>query len=53
MFNTKKYNKRKERADLNTEFFNSISFEENPFEDESPDEVLVYNIDGSDCNNEK
>lgn len=31
---------------MSMEFLNGISFEENPFEDETPDNVVVYTLDG-------
>lgn len=36
-----------EREHLQTDFVKSIDFEENPFEDETPDEVVLYDRDGN------
>lgn len=39
-------NLRKEVVGMNSDFMNGIMFEENPFEDEVPDRVVVYDING-------
>lgn len=36
-----------EKKDGQTEFVKSIFFEENPFEDETPEEVVLYDRDGN------
>lgn len=38
---------KKEGATVNTDFVKSISFEENPFENEIPADTKVYDIDGN------
>lgn len=32
---------------MNNEFVNGISFDENPFEDEAPENVTVYDWEGN------
>lgn len=34
-------------SSMRSEFLNSITFEENPFEGETPDKVTVYDLDGN------
>ena len=38
---------RKVQATVNTEFVKGISVEENPFENETPESVRVYDLDGN------
>lgn len=38
---------------MNVDFINSISVEENPFENEVADEVIIYNLDGNECDDEE
>lgn len=37
---------KKESTTMQTEFVKGIEFEENPFEDETPDNVKLYDLDG-------
>ncbi len=49
-FNKDKTNKklnRKEKKTVNTEFVNSITFEEDPFEDEVPAYTQMYDLEGN------
>ena len=38
---------RKETATVNTDFVNSLTFEENPFENEIPADTKMYDLDGN------
>lgn len=42
-----KKEERKGEATVSTEFVKGISIEENPFENETPEDVRVYDLDGN------
>ena len=37
----------REGNSMNTDFIKGISFEENPFENETPDETIMYDVNGN------